>query len=108
MVTDFAGVFGKVENLGAKLLLVTTSDDIEHARELETKYARGKYPIYCDQEKRIFKQLPKEWVFQIIDKLPVIFLIDKDGIIRETFYKEIAKELPKMEEILEILNKLVK
>lgn len=96
-----------MERLKVKLFPITTADDIEHTRELETKYARGKYPIYCDQEKRIFKQLPKEWVLQITEKLPAIFLIDKDGIIRETFYKETAKELPKVEEILEILKKLV-
>lgn len=107
-MTDFAGVFEKLEHLKAKLFPITTSDDMEHTRELETKYARGRYPIYCDQEKRIFKQLPKEWVLHITEKLPAIFIIDKDGIIRESYYKEAAQELPKAEEIIEILKKLPK
>jgi len=106
LVTDFANIFEKVKKRHVELYPITTSDDMENTRALETKYARGKYPIYYDQDKKILKMLSKDWVRQLADKLPAIFVIDKKGTIRYTFFKETSKDLPRVEEILELVDTL--
>ena len=108
LVTDFASAFEKIKECNVELYPITTSDDLEHTRELETKYGREKYPIYCDQEKQIFKVLPQDWTRYMADKIPAIFIIDKNGIIRHSFYKDHTKEMPKIEEILDLVDKLAK
>jgi peroxiredoxin len=108
LVTDFASAFEQLKKHNVELYPITTSDTLEQARELETKYARGKYPIYCDQEKQIFKVLPQDWTRYMADKIPAIFIIDKKGIVRQSFYKDHTKELPKIEEVLELIDKFAK
>jgi peroxiredoxin len=108
LVTDFASAFEQLKKHNVELYPITTSDNLEQARELETKYARGKYPIYCDQEKLIFRVLPQDWTRYMADKIPAIFIIDKNGIVRQSFYKDHTKELPKIEELLELVDKFAR
>ncbi len=77
MVTDFASLFEQLKERNVELFPITTSDTLEQARELEVKYARGKYPIYCDQEKKVFKALPQDPKHDMAERIPAIFIIDK-------------------------------
>jgi peroxiredoxin len=107
LVTDFANALERIKQREVELYPITTSDDMENTRELEAKYARGKYVIYCDQDKAILKSLSEDWIHHLADKLPAIFIIDKKGTIRYTFFKEPSKDLPKVEEILSVIDTLV-
>ncbi len=83
-----------------------TADKLENAKKLETKYAKRKYPIYYDQDKKVTKNLKQEIILRKLGRMPALLVVDKEGIIQYAYYGESMHDIPKTEKILEVIKKL--
>ena len=79
---------------------------MENAQKLETKYARGKYPIYYDETRKVAKLLHQEWKIFKFGRMPGMLIVDKDGVIQWAYYSSSMSDIPKNEVVLEVLEKL--
>lgn len=84
------------------------ADKESNAIKMEQKYARKKYPIFYDKEKEIPDLLNQEVKLLKLGRMPGLLVIDKDGIIQYAYYGENMHDIPKNEEILEVLKKINK
>ncbi len=71
---------------------------------MEEKYAKGKIPIYYDEEKKIGKMLKQEWVITKLGRMPALLVVDKQGIIKYAYYSDSMSDIPKNQEILDFLQ----
>jgi peroxiredoxin len=79
---------------------------LENAQKLETKYAKGRYPVYYDQTKKVPKMLKQEVSPLKLGRMPALLVVDKEGIIQYAHYGDSMKDIPKNEDIFEVLKKL--
>lgn len=91
--------------MNAELYAITT-DKLENAQKLETKYARSKFPIYYDEKKEVVKLLNQEWKLLKLGRMPGLLILDRDGIIQWAYYSDSMSDIPKNEDIFEILEKI--
>lgn len=73
---------------------------------METKYAKGKYPVYYDQTKKVPNLLKQEVNPLKLGRMPALLVVDKEGIIQYAHYGDSMQDIPKNEEIFEVLKKL--
>jgi peroxiredoxin Q/BCP len=73
---------------------------------METKYAKGKYPVYYDQTKKVPKMLKQEVNPLKLGRMPALLVVDKEGIVQYAHYGDSMQDIPKNEEIFEVLKKL--
>jgi peroxiredoxin Q/BCP len=73
---------------------------------METKYAKGKYPVYYDETKKVPNLLKQEVSPLKLGRMPALLVVDKEGIIQYAYYGDSMKDIPKNEEIFEALKKL--
>jgi len=83
-----------------------TADELENAKKLEEKYAQGKYPIYYDPTKKVPEKLNQEVKLLKFGRLPALLVIDKKGIIQYAYYSDSMSDIPKNEEVFEVLRKV--
>jgi peroxiredoxin len=82
-------------------------DNLENARKFGSEFAQV-YPIYFDDKKKVNKMLHQEIKPLKLGRMPALLIIDKQGIIRYAYYSDSMDDIPKNEEILEILRNLNK
>ena len=104
-MVKLAGKYEKFQELNTELYLIT-ADKLKNAQKLDTKYARGKFPIYYDETKKVPKMLHQEWRLTKLGRMPGLLIIDKNGIIQWAYYSDSMSDIPKNEELFEVLEKL--
>ena len=97
--------YEKFEALNAVLYPIT-ADKVENAQKLETKYGKGKFPVYYDENKKVTKLLNQQWRLVKMGRMPGLLVIDKDGIIQWAYYSDSMHDIPKNAVVLEVLEKL--
>jgi peroxiredoxin len=95
----------KFEELDTVLYPIT-ADKLENAQKLEQKYAREKYPIFYDEDKKVVKMLHQEVRIIKLGRMPGLLIIDKNGVIQFAYYGENMHDIPKNEVLFEVLEKL--
>jgi alkyl hydroperoxide reductase subunit AhpC len=73
---------------------------------MEKKYSRNVYPIFYDKKKKVAKMLHQEKKLLKLGRLPGLLILDKDNIIRYAYYSDSRKDIPKNDEIFEVINEL--
>lgn len=86
-------------------LYAITADKLENAQKLETKYAKGKFPVYFDEADDTVKLLRQEWKLLKLGRMPGLLIIDKNGIIQYTYYSDSMADIPKNEVLFEAITK---
>jgi peroxiredoxin len=81
-------------------------DQLENAKQLEEKYAKGKYPVYYDPDKKVSKLLNQEVILHKMGRMPAMLILDKKGIIQYAYYSDSMSDIPKNEEVFEVLRKI--
>jgi len=104
-VVRLAGSYKKFQELNTELYPIT-ADKLGNAQKLETKYAKGKYPIYYDEDKKVVKLLHQEWKLLRFGRMPGMIIIDKNGIIQWAYYSDSMSDIPKNDVIFEVLEQL--
>lgn len=79
-------------------------DKLGNAKEMEMKYAKGKFPILYDEKNQVAKKLNQQVKILKLGRLPGLLIVDKSGIIRYAYYSDNMKDIPKNADILEILS----
>ena len=97
--------YEKFQELNAELYPIT-ADVLKNAEKLDTKYGRGKFPVYYDQSKNVPKLLHQEWKLLKLGRMPAMLVVDKEGIIQWAHYSSSMKDIPKNEVVLKILADL--
>ena len=95
----------KFEELNSVLYPIT-ADKLENAQKLEQKYAREKYPIFYDKDKKVVKMLNQEVRLIKLGRMPGLLIVDKKGVIQFAYYGENMHDIPKNELLFEVLEKL--
>lgn len=88
-------VFSKYEGKGLVILGINEDKDQENARDFVNHYKLN-FPIGFDQNFQIMNKFE-------VSAMPVSFLIDRNGTIKETFFGFSQKKLPHMESAIESL-----
>jgi len=82
-------------------------DNLENAKKFESEYAK-EYPVYYDDKKKVNKMLNQEIKPLKFGRMPALLIIDKQAIIRYAYYSDSMDDIPKIEEIFDILKDLNK
>ncbi|TFF84503.1 MAG: redoxin domain-containing protein [Promethearchaeota archaeon] len=94
----------KIEELDGYLYPIL-ADSEQNAQKMEKKYAR-KYAIFFDPSKEVQKLLNQQVKFWKGGRMPGLLIIDKLGVIQYAYYSDSMKDLPKTEELLDVLKKI--
>jgi peroxiredoxin Q/BCP len=73
---------------------------------MEEQYAKEKYPIYYDQTKKVPNMLKQEVNPIKLGRMPALIVVDKEGVIQYAHYGDSMQDIPKEEEVFEVLKKL--
>lgn len=73
---------------------------------MEKRYAKGKYPIYYDQNNEVKSILEKSFEIQNIGEPPTTLIVDKEGIVRYAHLGDASDDIPANEEIFMALQDL--
>lgn len=73
---------------------------------MEEQYARKKFPIFYDTDRIITKLLHQEVKIFKLGRMPGLLLVDKTGTIRFAYYSDNMHDIPKNEEIFEVLEQI--
>ena len=73
---------------------------------MEEKYAKGKIPIFYNEDKSVGKTLKQEWNLIKFGRMPALLVVDKQGIIKYAYYSNSMSDIPKNQEVLEFLETL--
>lgn len=82
-------------------------DNLENAKKFESEYAKD-YPVYYDDKKKVNKMLNQEVKPLKFGRMPALLIIDKQSIIRYAHYSDSMDDIPKIEEIFDVLKNLNK
>lgn len=91
--------------LDAEIIAVLT-DGLKNAKKMEVKYAKEKMPIYYNEDKSMGKALKQEWSVVKLGRMPALFVVDKQGIIKYAYYSDSMSDIPKNQEVLDFLETL--
>lgn len=83
-----------------------TADRYENARRLELRYAKEKFPIFFDNERKVTKILNQEVKIFRLGRLPAVLLLDKNAVIRWAYYGDTLMDVPPNKIILEVIQNL--
>ena len=81
-------------------------DNEENAKKMSDKYARGRFPIYYDENKIVAKKLNQQWKLLKLGRMPGLLIIDKEGIVRYAYYSDSMSDIPPVPETLEFVEKM--
>lgn len=104
---SLAAEFEQFQELNTELYAIT-ADKLENAQKLDTKYARGKFPVYYDETEEVPKLLHQEWKALKLGRMPGLLIIDKDGIIQYAYYSNSMSDIPKNEVLFEAIKNFSK
>lgn len=79
---------------------------MENAKKMEEKYAKNKFPIYYDEQKKVVKMLNQEIKLAKFGRMPALMIVDKEGTIRYAYFGNSMSDIPKNEDLFEELKKL--
>ncbi len=79
-------------------------DNLRNVQKMESKYAKGKFPILYDEKNLVAKKLNQEVKLLKLGRLPGMLIVDKQGIVQFAYYGENMHDIPKNQDILEILG----
>ena len=102
---SLAANYEKYQELNTELYAIT-ADNQENAQKLETKYAKGKFPVYFDEAGDTVKLLKQEWKVLKLGRMPGLLIIDKKGIIQFAYYSDSMSDIPKNEVLFEEIKKI--
>jgi peroxiredoxin len=83
-----------------------TADKEENAKKMEEKYAKGRYPVFYDESKKVADMLHQEVIIHKFGRMPALLVVDKKGIIQYAHYGDSMRDIPKNVEIFEVLRNL--
>jgi peroxiredoxin len=86
------------------VLYPITADKLENAKQMEEKYAKGRYPVFYDQSKKVADMLHQEVIIHKFGRMPALLVVDKKGIIRYAHYGDSMKDIPKNDEIFKVIK----
>ena len=95
----------KFKELNAEIYAIT-ADRFENARRLELHYAKEAFPIYFDKTHEVVRKLQQEVKILKLGRLPAVLVVNKEGIIQWAYYGSNLRDLPKILELFEVLEKL--
>jgi peroxiredoxin Q/BCP len=104
-VGRLAAEYNKFNELNAVLYPIT-ADKLDAAKEFDTKYARGAYPVYYDPTKKVPELLNQQVRIVKFGRMPAMLIVDKKGIVRYAYYSDSMSDIPENEEIFEVLKGL--
>jgi peroxiredoxin Q/BCP len=73
---------------------------------MEDKYAKNEYPIYYDEEEKVAEMLNQEVKLLKLGRMPALFILDKDNIIRYAYYSDSMKDIPENGELFKVIQNL--
>jgi alkyl hydroperoxide reductase subunit AhpC len=73
---------------------------------METKYAQGKFPIYYDMDKEVSNKLHQQWKLLKLGRMPGMIIINKEGIIKWAYYSDSMSDIPKNNDVLEVIKEI--
>ncbi|MBD3229692.1 MAG: redoxin domain-containing protein [Candidatus Lokiarchaeota archaeon] len=82
-------------------------DKIGNAKKMEEKYAKGKFPIYYDEEKNVSKLLKQEVKILKLGRMPGLLIIDKEGVIQYAYYSSSMKDIPKNNDVIAVIEEKI-
>ena len=103
---NLAKDFDKFNELNTEIYAILP-DKLEKARLFESEFA-VRYPIYYDDKKKVNKMLKQEIKPSKFGRMPVLLILDKQGIIRYAYYSDSMDDIPKNEEIFNVIENLNK
>ena len=83
-----------------------TADKEENAKKMEEKYAKGRYPVFYEESKKVADMLHQQVILHKFGRMPALLVVDKKGIIQYAHYGGSMKDIPKNVEIFEVLKNL--
>ena len=69
-------------------------DSVENAQKMEQKYARNKYAIFYDEDKKVSKMLNQQVKITKLGRMPGLLIVDKQGIVQYAYYGDSMKDIP--------------
>ena len=87
------------------ILYAILPDNLENAKNFESEFAKV-YPIYYDSKKKVNKMLKQEVKPLKLGRMPALLIINKRGIIKYAHYSDSMDDIPKNEELFEVLKKI--
>ncbi|MCP4763534.1 MAG: peroxiredoxin family protein [archaeon] len=88
------------------VIISILADKMENAKILEDGYAKNKFPIHYDIENKVGKMLKQETKILKMGRMPALLIVDKEGVIRYTYHSSSMSDIPKNEEVFDILKDL--
>ena len=82
--------------------------DFRIIEKLESKSAKGKFAVYYDEDQKVSKLLKQENIKKKLGRQPATLIVDKEGVIQYAHYGNGMKDIPRNEELLEVLEKINK
>lgn len=87
------------------VLYAILPDDFENAQKFEANFAK-KFPIYYDDKKNVNKMLKQEVKPLKLGRMPALLIIDKQGIIKYSYYSDSMEDIPDNEELFQTLKEI--
>lgn len=81
-------------------------DNLANAQTMEMKYAKMKFPILYDEKNSVAPRLHQEFKLSKLGRLPGMLIVDKHGTIRYAYYSDSMSDIPKNQDVLEIVHSL--
>nr|QEE16718.1 AhpC/TSA family protein [Candidatus Prometheoarchaeum syntrophicum] len=78
-------------------------DNLKNVQKMESKYAKGKFPILYDEKNFVAKKLHQEVKLLKLGRLPGMLIVDKQGLVQYAYYGDNMADIPKNRDVLEIL-----
>ena len=97
--------FYKFKELNVELIPIL-QDNKKNTRKMEERYGKKIYPIYYDVKREIGKAFKQEISLLKLGRMPATLIVDKDGIIKWTYYADSLEDVPSNDEMLEIIENL--
>ena len=83
-------------------------DSVENAQKMEQKYARNKYAIFYDEDKKVSKMLNQQVKITKLGRMPGLLIVDKQGIVQYAYYGDSMKDIPENDVLFKELEKINK
>ena len=79
---------------------------MKNAKQMEEKYGKGRFPVYYDASKKVPNMLHQEVIMHKFGRMPAMLIVDKKGIIKCAYYGDSMKDIPRNENVFELLRKM--
>lgn len=73
---------------------------------MEAKYAKNKFAIAYDEKNAVATRLNQQKIWWKMGRMPGLFIVDKQGMIRYAYYSDSMADIPKNDDLLDVLKEL--